>query len=207
MPNHCINELIFRDVDADAERRILNAACNGGGKVDFGVLVPMPLNMWWGSVGSNHEAAFKRTGLAWAREHWGTKWNAYGHKPVERTATTLTLRFETAWCPPYPWLAALFNRLNMDFDHNWLKEGRCEGVHGEFRREGRFGVEWKETPAEPELQRHLHKLLWGVEAFEDDPSDSDEHRNGEDPKGLSGEAMPARADEGGIVQPNPGDPA
>jgi len=33
--------------------------------------------------------------------------------------------------------------------------------------------------------------------------DSDEHRNGEDPKGLSGEAMPARAVEDGIAQPAP----
>lgn len=32
----------------------------------------------------------------------------------------------------------------------------------------------------------------------DPPRDSDEHRNGEDPKGLSGEAMPARAE--GIAQ-------
>lgn len=41
--------------------------------------------------------------LDWAREHWGTKWNASnGERPADGV-----LRFETAWSAPSPVLAAL----------------------------------------------------------------------------------------------------
>lgn len=170
MPNHVINELIFRSVDTAAQDRILAAACNADGKVDFAVLVPPPLNLWMGSVGSEHERAFGRTGLAWNRENWGTKWNAYSHKAIERTPDCLILRFETAWSPPYPWLAAIFNDLNLSFDHNWLDEGAERGVSGTFLADdgttSSWGPEWKESPASEDIHRHLHKLHWGVEEFE-----------------------------------------
>ena len=170
MPNHVINELIFREVDEEVQARILAATCNAQGKVDFEVLVPLPLNMWWGNVSSEHTRAFRRTALDWCTEQWGTKWNAYQHKPVERTADTLKLRFETAGGPPYPWLAAVFNSLQLSFDHNWLEEGRERGVAGRFdfsQMEG-FGRPWREEPATDELHRHLHKLHWGVEEFEEE---------------------------------------
>lgn len=169
-PNHCINELIFRDMSREAQREILAATCNGDGKVDFGVLVPKPLNMWQGSVSSLHEQTFKRTGLGWAIDNWGTKWNAYGHEPIERTSDTLTLRFQTAWGPAYPWLAAVLNGLGLPFEHNWLSEGGGDGKSGKFAPEGKWGgPEWSEVSATPEMHRHLHKLLWGVEEFENEP--------------------------------------
>ncbi|WP_091739870.1 hypothetical protein [Phenylobacterium immobile] len=171
MPNHVVNELIFRDVAEDDQERILRAACGEGDKVDFNALVPAPLNMWWGSVSDRHEKAFGRTHLAWARDHWGTKWNAYSHRPVERTEDSLTLRFETAWRPPYPWLAAMFNALRLSFDHNWLSEGDGIGVHGRFdatQVEDLGSDPWRETSAEGDLQKHLHVLQWGVESFDDD---------------------------------------
>lgn len=189
MPNHCINELIFRGVDRAARDKIMTAACNSRGSVDFDVLVPTPLNMWWGNVGSDHEKAFKRTALDWSREHWGTKWNAYDIRPVEEADDTLTLRFETAWAPPYPWLAALFNSLKLSFDHNWLSEGGGDGVHGEFRIEGRWGPEWKEAAADPELHRHLHKLLWGVEEFEEEDAQGIEARSDETPQAAQPEGQ------------------
>jgi hypothetical protein len=168
MPNNCINELVFRDVDGETQARILAATCNAEALVDFKVLVPAPLNMWWGNVGQKHEATFKRTHLDWARNNWGTKWNAYGHHEIERTADTLTLRFETAWSPPYPWLAAVFNRLNLPFEHNWMEEGGTPPACGRFSIEPRFGQEWAERPADETMSRHLHKLLWGVEEFEEE---------------------------------------
>lgn len=168
MPNHIINELIFRGVQDTDKDRIIVLLCNDKGEVDFEKLVPMPINMWWGNVGSQHEKAFGRTSLDWARRHWGTKWNAYGHQPLERVNDVLAVRFQTAWSPPYPWLAAVFNVLALDFDHNWLDEGRERGVCGHFKREGRMGVDWSEQPAPDYMQRHLHKLLWGLEQFEDE---------------------------------------
>lgn len=171
MPNHVVNELIFRGVDADAQARIIASTCNAEGAVDFEILVPLPLNMWWGSVGQNHERAFKRTALDWCTENWGTKWNAYSHKPTEQTSDSLTLRFDTAWGPPYPWLAAVFNSLKIGFDHNWFSEGEEHGHHGVFdwsKMADLGGSPWVEALADDALHRHLHVLRWGVESFPED---------------------------------------
>jgi len=168
MPNHVVNELIFRGITDADEQRIRAAICNQGGKIDFEVLVPAPLNMWQYSVSSAHEKAFGRTSLDWNRENWGTKWNAYDQVPVARTNDVLVAQFQTAWSPPYPWLAAVFNKLLLAFDHNWLSEGQEQGVCGHFRPDKKWGATWSEQPAPEYMQRHLHKLLWGVEQFEDD---------------------------------------
>lgn len=168
MPNHVINEIIFRGVRDEQQEAILAATCNAEGLVDFEILVPMPLNIWWGNVGTQHEKAFGATGLDWAWSNWGTKWNAYSHKPIERTDDALTLRFETAWQPPYPWLAAVFNKLSLPFEHNWLDEGAARGRTCQFSICDRMGPDWKEAEASDEIHRHLHKLHWGVEEFSDD---------------------------------------
>lgn len=169
MPNHVINEIIFSGVDSIAESQIMAAACDSDGKVDFNLLVPMPAHIWRGNVGKVHTDTFGPAciGLDWARQNWGTKWNAYSHKPIERTLDTLTLRFETAWSPPYPWLVALFNTCG-GFVHNWLDEGASWSKTGLFVKDGKFGDEWKEADADEVLHRHLHKLHWGVEQFEDE---------------------------------------
>lgn len=178
MPNHVINELIFRGVDSSRQHTILMLLCGNAtdeANVDFEVLVPQPKNIWQFSVGERHEKAFKQTGLDWSTQNWGTKWNAYSHKPTERTDDNLTLRFETAWRPPYGWLGAIFNTLRCDFDHNWLSEGGGRGVMGAFRwppNEDDLRHEpWVEREATEAEHRHLHKLLWGVEEFEDAETD------------------------------------
>jgi hypothetical protein len=170
MPNHILNEMIFRGVDAAQQDAIIAKLCNDEGKVDFEKLVPTPPNIWLGSVGQKH-AKLGKNGLDWSRENWGTKWNAYSHKPTERTEDSITFIFETAWSPPYGWLVSVFNTLKIDFDHNWLDEGASRGVEGKWRTEetGKMlGDPWIEKPCEDEMQRHLHKLHWGVEEFTDD---------------------------------------
>jgi len=171
MPNDVTNELVFRGVDSAGQEAIEAKLCVDG-KVDFEVLVPTPLNVWRGNVSSAHEQAFgrERCGLDWSRVEWGTKWNAYSHKPIDRTADTITFVFNTAWRPPYPWLVAVFNSLKCDFDHNWLDGGASRGVEGRWRyseMEKNVGDPWRETPCSDEMQRHLHKLRWGVEEFPD----------------------------------------
>lgn len=169
MPNHVVNEIIFRGVDAAAQEAILSRCINAEGKVDFEMLVPTPINLWLGNVGQKHEKAFGTTALDWSRTHWGTKWNAYGHKPTERTADTLILRFETAWSPPYPWIIAVFNTFKRSFEHNWLDEGRDRGVAGRWdyaalTGNDAFAEPWTEKPADDELQKHLHTLHYGEDA-------------------------------------------
>lgn len=175
MPNHVVNEIIFRGVDAATQEAILAKLCNADGRVDFDILVPTPPNVWLGNVGEKH----KRLGidaLAWSRDNWGTKWNAYSHKPTERTDDSLRLVFETAWSPPYGWLVAVFNTLKRSFDHNWLDEGASRGVEGKWDyaalEAGGFSEPWDEKRCGDEMHRHLHKLHWGVEEFKDDEDDA-----------------------------------
>lgn len=175
MPNNCINELIFK-ADRFRQADIVAALCGSDGKVDFQILVPRAMNVWWGNVGQKHEQAFKRTGLDWCTENWGTKWNAYGHRPIETSGDKIIFRFETAWRPPYPWLAAVFNTLKLSFEHNWLSEGGGLGVHGTFAWPAEGGdypwhEAWKEQEAKDEddpLHRRLHELLWGAEEHDEE---------------------------------------
>lgn len=164
MPNHVLNELVFRDLTPETKAALLADIVNGDGRVDFGILVPMPPNIWQGDVSPEHEAKFKNTGMSWARENWGTKWNAYDCRPVVSQGGTLTIAFETAWSPPYPWLAAIFNKHKVSFDHNWLDEGRLNSVHGRFNAPAmeRFdGTPWKETEADREEYLRMYHLHFG----------------------------------------------
>lgn len=167
MPNDVVNELIFTGLtDADKDR-VLAAALNEKGEIDFEVLVPVPLNLWWGNAAEIHEKKFGGTALDWQRRNWGTKWNAYSQRPIVRTDEELRLIFDTAWRPPYAWLAALVNKTGLSFHHNWLDEGCEKGVHAEFRvlAEGDiFGpVKWFEAPCDDAVQARLNDLH-GVEA-------------------------------------------
>lgn len=165
MPNHIINEIIFDRPHSDHEA-ILASIVNSEGVVDFGLLVPMPLNVWPGSASQKHEQAFGKAniGLDWACSHWGTNRNAYSMQPIEADRHRLVVRFETAWSPPYPWLVALFNS-HGEFRHNWLDEGAPRGRTGRFFTSERWGPDWSEDDADDALHRHLHKLHWGVEEF------------------------------------------
>jgi hypothetical protein len=168
MPNHVANEVIFRGVDAATQEKILAAVCNRDGKVDFEILLPVPINYWMGSVGIQHKEAFPGNALDWCTANWGTKWNAYGDNTVERTEDMLTLRFDTAWRPPMGWFVALFNTLKLTFEYNWLSEGESRGHSGKFdwsKMETMFADGWVEKECNEELQKHLHMLRWGCESF------------------------------------------
>jgi len=40
----------------------------------------------------------------WRKTHWGTKCNAYEISRAKITSKELYYEFDTAWCPPLPWL-------------------------------------------------------------------------------------------------------
>jgi len=167
MPNHIMNELAFRDVSQEQIAQIIDATMKDG-KVDFSILVPVPLNVWQGSTNSEQEKAFPLNWYQWNRENWGTKWNAYDTTEPEIGSDSVTIRFETAWSPPRPWLAALFNKTGLPFQHNWLDEGAERGRTATFSIHEHFGKTWQEVAATDEMHRHLHVLHWGVEEFSDD---------------------------------------
>lgn len=171
MPNHITSEIVFRDISAADQDAIIAAIFDSDGRVDLGILVPEPLNLWKGNEGINHDKAFgKRLGMSWARENWGTKWNAYQSRPADRTEDTLTVVFDTAWAPPFPWIAALFNYSKRSFDHNWLDEGGEYSVEGKFcwTPDDAMGLRWSENRASQETHERLHTLKWGCAKFEDE---------------------------------------
>lgn len=175
MPNHCVNEVIFRDVPARRRAEILEKVVGPKGFIDFSVLLPTPINSWPGSVGQRHEKAFPTTNLEFNRENWGTKWNAYGkddgYTSIVQTDDTLTLTFQTAWSPPYGWLCAVFNTFEARFEHNWMEEGGSPAhadVYDYAKLDDIRSEAWSENIAEEAMSRHLHKLLWGVEEFTDE---------------------------------------
>lgn len=168
MPNHVINELTFNGVSRELQDAIVASLCGTEGKVDFAVLVPPPLNIWMGNASSEHNKAFRTTWYEWNRDNWGTKWNAYSHQETVRGEDAITLIFETAWAPPYPWLAAVFNKIKLPFEHRWLDEGALRARHGRFWTDERMGMQWREEEAGDDDHRRLHKMHWGVESFEDE---------------------------------------
>lgn len=172
MPNHVLSEIIFDDVrDADIEKLMAIALNRETGLIDFDVLLPVPINAWQGNCGSDHESAFRLTALDWCTANWGTKWNAYGAKSLTVSGNTVTLVFKTAWRPPYGWIVAMFNTLKINLTHAWISEGTDGATIGAFRFNPDDKMEvlqWRERPATETEYRRLHKMMWGVEKYEDE---------------------------------------
>jgi hypothetical protein len=172
MPNHVLNEIIFKNVNHDIQENILKKVLKNG-RVDFTVLLPPPLNIWQGNYGLEEEKAFgKKNWHDWNTENWGTKWNAYGQdeKSIARTEDTLTLTFQTAWSPPRPWICALFNATEMPFEHNWIDEGDIHAYTAKFFFSGEgeyYSPNWEEKEAGKEVTRRLHILLRGSDPESD----------------------------------------
>lgn len=181
MPNHVTNELIF-PCGPDKQAEILKAVWSasereGEGGVDFNILVPIPINVWLGSVSSLDEGRFGKdfVALDWCRAHWGTKWGAYQCQKYVQTSDSLTLIFDTAWSPPWTWALALFNTIKIPFTHNWFDEGKDRAVRTEwkFNPDDKWDImRVEDQKVSDEENRRLHKIKWGVEEFP--PEDEDE---------------------------------
>ena len=178
MPNHVITEVVFRNVSKEQRESILAMVASTEQEIDFNTLLPIPLNVWRGSVGIRHEAAFgkENTALDWCRHNWGTKWNAYGlneggkYQSVDQSADTLTLTFQTAWSTPCGWLLALWHKSGCPLEYTWLDEGREHAFAGRFTtyEGGMLNEPWLEDEADEATTRRMHKLLWGVESFDEE---------------------------------------
>lgn len=172
MPNNVAVEVIFRNVDQVAQGRILAVACNAKGEIDFEVLLPIPLNCWRGGVSQRHEKTFPDNALNWCTKNWSTKWGAYQNPTVERDENSLTFRFTTAWRPPMGWIIALYNKLRLPLEYNWLSEGATRGHSGSFSGLEDDFDEWQESECDDEMQKHLHVLRWGCESFSDNEEET-----------------------------------
>jgi len=180
MPNHVVNEVIFRNVSREVQENILKKVLKDG-HIDFSVLLPPPLNIWQGGLGEKEKQAFgKKNWHDWNTKNWGTKWNAYGgydeddkegRKNIIQTDDSLTLVFQTAWGPPRLWLCALFNATGISFEHNWFDEGGRDAYYAKFffpEDVEDSSPEWKEESREDkEFIRRMRILLYGRDPDEE----------------------------------------
>lgn len=172
MPNHVVNEIRLHDVSIDDVNRVI---ASSESPIDFEVLLPIPLNYWQHDEGLKHKENMAGLAMEWSTKNWGTKWNAYdvGGQSVKKDGADVVLTFQTAWNHPRPWVTALFNTLKCNITASWFSEGGYspyveKWTSGDGTLSNR--PDWNKTKIEvssPEYRR-LHKLLWGVEEFDDD---------------------------------------
>ncbi len=121
MPNHVTNKIIFQ---SDKAQEIFDAVCPGG-KFDFELLMPTPLNVYQGGLTSEDEKDFPINWHSWNVLNWGTKWNCYdqscgiGYSDKELA----WIQFNTAWSPPRPIIVAFANRFKIPFEYQYCCEG------------------------------------------------------------------------------------
>lgn len=113
MPNH-VTTII------EASKEVIDFLIVDG-HVDFNTVLPMPdeddpiftatkTEFGGGMVGYSFDGY---SPMDWARDVWGTKWNAYD---VIRVSDT-TVQFDTAWSHPEPVVGALSNRYPWETIH------------------------------------------------------------------------------------------
>ena len=161
MPNHTMVEVRIESQSKEVIDRILAATVNAQGDIDFELLLPIPLNCWRGSVGTEHKK-LPDNALDWCSKNWGTKWGPYGNPEAIQIGNILTLRFQTAWAPPRGWLLAIWNKFRVPFEYYFLDEYDGKTYIGIFQNED----EWSEKP-HPEALERLSIYKYGEEAREE----------------------------------------
>lgn len=165
MPNHITNEVCFSDLSPAQSEAILQKVSTEKGEISFNILLPMPLNIVQdGCIGEEERKIFPDTWHEWCSNNWGTKWDAYisGNSGSIRKPKILTLRFKTAWRPPYGWLITLYNYFHLPFSLLWKDEGDNE-VHYET-----FGTNannwankvWKKLKPTEKQIKHMKELFF-----------------------------------------------
>jgi hypothetical protein len=163
VPNNVYNKIIITDIDDDTILKILSKIYDDKNeRVDFNILIPRPLNIWQGSVSSDHEKSFNDNGLNWNRRNWGTKWNAY-ESSILRGSDNLVIKFETAWNTPRDWIVAILNYFKISFKVIWQDEGDdCVWIEYFKHESGTFkSNEWVQEKGSKELYREVYNERWG----------------------------------------------
>lgn len=110
MPNYVTNIVHFQ---GDAERiASMRAAVQddqyGLYGIDFGKIIPMPGNLYMGSIGPTERQLYgKNNWYDWSRANWGTKWNAFRFEDESDSYSPSQIRFITANGAPHPVLQKL----------------------------------------------------------------------------------------------------
>ena len=109
MPNYCSNTATIKHTDTAMITRVADAFANNHLFAEF---VPITTD----STTDSHTAS------------WGTKWDVGerdgGVMDQETTDTSISLYFETAWCPPIEFYDAMIN-LGFEIDATYHEPGMC----------------------------------------------------------------------------------
>ncbi|MFD0713209.1 hypothetical protein [Paenibacillus sp. GCM10027626] len=104
MPDHISNKLRIIGTNEQVKEvmEFIKYDSEGIGTIDFNKITPMPRWVYGSSpdvmgISLSDEKKWGRenTSLGWARQHWGTKWNAFSQPDTRNTEDTLY--FQTAW--------------------------------------------------------------------------------------------------------------
>ena len=127
MPNHCYSKLKVLGPKRKAEN-ILRFIQSEDAPVDFNKIIPMPDDIYKGDLGPKEREKYgTKNWYDWSIEHWGTKWNSWGHKELESIGMVPdenSVYFSTAWSPCTPVIIKL-SRLypDMGFVLTFVDEG------------------------------------------------------------------------------------
>jgi hypothetical protein len=67
--------------------------------------------------------------LEWQHQHWGTKWNRYEYKLIQKGNTGLEIKFSTAWSPPYAFFEHILDQFpDVWIRCDWIEEGGMSGI-------------------------------------------------------------------------------
>ena len=99
MPNWTANNVLFVG-ERDRLETLKDMLKSKDNDFDFNNIVPMPKNIYRGSLGTVEEEKYgKNNWYHWSIDNWGTKWNAI-RTCVELNDGSLYYTFDTAWdCP------------------------------------------------------------------------------------------------------------
>ena len=168
MPNWCVNKLtvegpkterarFFRAASGLQPHESIIERLNGREPptLDFNVFIPYPAHFTELDAlaeaerkkGNNHvKDGFNQGGYEWCIKHWGTKWN------VDCTRRGNVLRFETAWSPPLPVMAAMATRFPaLTFTLRYYEGG--QGFQGK--------AVWRDGKEVENVQKAYHGNLGG----------------------------------------------
>ena len=121
MPNYCDNYLRI-DGPADAVKTVIDFVKSSENKFDFNKIVPMPDDIYQGSVGSAERAIYgENNWYDWSCKNWGTKWNS-----VDAEIYDEEIQFLTAWSPCDPVIDALAMLFpSIRFTYTFYECGMC----------------------------------------------------------------------------------
>ena len=126
MPNHVMNVLEFSG-DAGKIREMREKIKNdkfGLGSIDFEKIIPMPENIYRGSIGNEEMKQYgENNWYDWSLGNRGTKWNAYGYEDNVSYSSDYPITFFTAWSAPHPVIEQLAKMYpDITFTHKWADE-------------------------------------------------------------------------------------